>query len=72
MFRLVLSVSMVAQSVAVEVNAEDVEPVRTPVQAGQLSSGRQVDVLSPLLPVPAHGAQWGADAARPDIAAKVG
>ena len=72
MFRLVLSVSMVAQSVAVEVNAEDVEPVRTRVSAGQRSSGRQVDVQSPLLPAPTVGGQWGADAARPDIAAKVG
>ena len=72
MFRLVLSVSMLAQSVAVEVNAEDVEPVRARVPVGQLRSSRQADLQAHRSPVPTLGGQWGPGAARPDIAAKVG
>jgi transcription antitermination factor NusG len=56
MFRLVLSVFMLAQSVAVEVNAEDVEPVRTRESGGQHRSSQMADVQSALLPVPDLGA----------------
>jgi transcription antitermination factor NusG len=71
-FRLVLSVSMLAQSVAVEVYAEDVEPVGTRVSSERPNLNRQVDLQSPELPIRAYGAQFGVDMARPELTAKVG
>lgn len=70
-FRLVLSVSMLAQSVAVEVYAEDVEPVgkRT---SDQLPPNRQVDIRSVQLPIPVFRATDGAGAAAREFATKVG
>ncbi len=44
LWRLVLSVDMLAQSVAVEVQASDVEPCATPASAGSISSPKLVPV----------------------------
>jgi transcription antitermination factor NusG len=44
LWRLVLSVDMLAQSVAVEVHASDVEPCATPASAGSISSPKFVEV----------------------------
>jgi len=72
LFRLVLSVSMLSQSVAVEVNAEDVEPVNKQASAGQLRLSRQANARSAGLPIPPFRSQWGVDAARPEVGAKAG
>jgi transcription antitermination factor NusG len=70
-FRLVLSVSMLAQSVAVEVYAEDVEPVGTRLNdRAHLSD--QVDIRSPQFPMPAYSAQFGMGMAAPEGTTKVG
>ena len=71
-FRLVLSVSMLTQSVAVEVYAGDVEPVRASVSSGQLQAGRKADLWSPQLPIPPVGVQWGVTEARTETATKAG
>jgi transcription antitermination factor NusG len=71
-FRLVLSVSMLAQSVAVEVYAEDVEPVGGRPSTDRLPPGREVDVRSPQLPMPAFRAHSGIDITDRKLAAKVG
>ncbi len=72
MLRLVLSVSMLSQSAAVEVYAGDVEPVRTQSPAAHLHFDGQADVRSPQLPIPPIRVQWDTDVARPEIAAKHG
>ena len=65
LFRLVLSVSMLAQSVAVEVYAGDVEPVGTRALNDQLRPFRLVNGRPPQLPVPPFRDQWGVGIARP-------
>jgi transcription antitermination factor NusG len=72
LFRLVLSVSMLHQSVAVEVNVEDVEPVSTRTLADQMSLSRRSDAPAVQLPIPSFRGQWSVDAARPDAAYKIG
>jgi len=71
-FRLVLSVSMLSQSVAVEVYAEDVEPVAARAAGGRLRPCRTVNVRSPQLPIPQLLRSRGdVDAGGPEVAAKI-
>jgi len=72
MFRLVLSVAMLSQSVAVEVYAGDVEPVGTGVSPERLRADRQVDLRSPHSPIPPVRDQWDMEVARLEVAPKVG
>ena len=71
-FRLVLSVSMLAQSVAVEVYAEDVEPVGKRTSTDRLPLSRQVDIRSPRLPIPVFSAQSGVDMTTREFTTKAG
>lgn len=61
-FRLVLSVDMLAQSVAVEIDATDVEPVNARSAPGSLISGRTASDRFPQYPIAACGVQKGLDA----------
>lgn len=71
LFRLVLSVQMLAQSVAVEIEAADVEPVgtgmATPLAERELSAAR-----SPRYSIPPYGIRPEPDAAAPRSSAIAG
>jgi hypothetical protein len=46
-FRLVLSVDMLAKSVAVEIDSTDVEPIAPSVQAGRYANGFTAPTVLP-------------------------
>ena len=71
-FRLVLSVAMLSQSVAVEVDAADIEPVRIGTTINPLHLSHQEVVRSPQLPISSYATQWGVDVMRPGDAARIG
>jgi len=66
-FRLILSVDMLAQSVAVEIDAADVEPVVPQAAAVPLSNGRPAGDRLGRRPISPYG-EWGPDAASAGIA----
>jgi len=57
-FRLVLSVDLLSQAVAVEVDAADVEPLGNHAPAGRLCLHPQVDLQLPDSALPFHRNQW--------------
>jgi transcription antitermination factor NusG len=61
LYRLVLSVDMLAQSVAVEIDASDVDPVTSPETAGTLVAGASE-----------AGSAWGLGLRKPDSATAAG
>ena len=71
MFRLVLSVQMLAQSVAVEIDAGDVEPVSTQA-ATQYTERRLPAAELPQYSIPAYGMRPSPDTAEPEITAIIG
>lgn len=69
LFRLVLSVDMLAQSVAVEIDASDVEPVSTPSLSALLASGASVGSGFETAPA---ASSWSRDVRKPDSPVTVG
>jgi transcription antitermination factor NusG len=69
-FRLVLSVEMLAQSVAVEIDAADVEPVAPRASAVPLRAGQPAGDRLPQHPIPPFG-EWGPDTPSARIAPRV-
>jgi transcription antitermination factor NusG len=72
LFRLVLSVSMLAQSVAVEVYAGDVEPVATRATADRVSFNGQIPVRPQQLSIPPSSNGPNTNAMAEQTAVKVG
>ncbi len=69
-FRLVLTVDILSQSVAVEVDAADVEPLRNQGPAGALRPHQPVDQQLTDWTIPFRRNQWNLTAAAPKIAAR--
>jgi transcription antitermination factor NusG len=71
-FRLVLSVAMLSQSVAVEIDAADVVPVGAQSVAGSHHNSPSETDRLPQYPIPAHGIEWSNGEAMPQSLARVG
>lgn len=67
-YRLIISVEMLAQSVAVEIDAADVKPVSHPVLAGACRMEAVGSAAAIRSAAPSAGLQWGADQRNPDVA----
>lgn len=71
LYRLVLSVNMLAQSVGVEIDAADVEPVADRIPLNALSEEFALDEMLPNQSLPPGRSQWNSEGTKSDSTATV-